>query len=391
MYNPYAQANPTEAIRRNRMSVKGYLGSSNALAIGVLNIISIVLSLVTSIISVPFANNLMEAIYYEMDMGAPISTGFSFSIPILPILTIIAFCLLHSAGKNKNPDTPNSAGATILMVVSIINLVILCLSAVAIILLVILAIAFGTYAVDAFSSRSYYYSYGFISGYVSNDEASIIAIVLIIALVVLIGIFTLALINAIGMVRLSSSLKKGLTTPELTAKGAKAVGVCNVFYAVFSGFGIITTPITLILIKEIFYLRSSNSFVLYLILITICSVLTFVTHICLAKFAFGFNKHVQADAYTGTPYSAPVQPVAPMYGFSAEPTVPQNNPIEVNEFTPYETTSTPQQETEYIDISENPFTESADEPVAPQSTCPICGESVVPGQAFCAECGYKLN
>ncbi len=387
MYNQYPQYGPMDAIRRNRISVKSYLGSSNALTIAVLYIISVALSVITPIFTAPIMANMMSGIYYEMGLDVPVSTGFNFSLPIFPILTIVAFFLMYFAGKKNNPDTPNSAGATILMVVSIIQLVLICLAMVGVVLIIILAIALGSMASSMLDTNAYYsYGYGFINGY--TDPAATAAIIaLIVAAIILIGVITLVLVHSIGMVRLSNSLRKGLNSPELTAKGAKAVGVCNVIYAIFGGLGIIISPVSMIIMKittPYFYLVDESAFVAYLIILIISSVLGFVMNICMARFAFGFNKHVKAE-HSNTPYTQK----APVYTAPVQPVAPQS--------TTYYQTSEPQN----IEISIEPDPVVSAEPeitapqtadnVATQNICPICGESVVPGQAFCAECGYKLN
>lgn len=390
MYNQYPQYSPMDAIRRNRISVKSYLGSSNALTIAVLYIISIVLSLITAIVSAPILSQLTVAMYRELDIDMPVSTGFSFNIPVLPILLIVAFILMHSAGKKRNPDTPNAAGAIIFMVVSIIQLVLMCLGIVGAVFIVILAIALGSMASSFLEagSSSYYYGYGFIGGYIDTAAESAAIIALILALIVVIGVIVLGLVNAIGMVRFSNSIRKGLNSPELTAKGAKAVGVCNVINAIFGGLGIILAPISMIIMKistPYFYLVDESIFVAYLIALILSSVLSFIMNICMARFAFGFNKHVKAElsntSYTqeAPVYTVPVQQVAPQSATYYQTSEPHN--FEINA------------EPEPVVSAEPEITapQTAADNVTTQNVCPICGESVVPGQAFCAECGYKLN
>lgn len=391
MYNQYPQASPMETIRRNRISVKNYLGSSNALTIAVLYILSIVLSFITTIVSAPFTNSLIASLYNELDIDMPVTTGFNLNIPVLPILLIVAFILMYSSGKKRNPDTPNSAGAIIFMVVSIIQLVLMCLAIVGVILILVLAIALGSMASTLFESgsSSYYYGYGFIGGYIDTATASVAIIALIVALIVIIGVIVIGLINAIGMVRFSNSIRKGLNSPELSAKGAKAVGVTNVFYAIFSGFSIIITPISLLTTGAYLHLSiEASGLILYMALVTITTILSFIMNICMARFAFGFNKHVKAELNNRsttqeTPvYTAPVQP-APQSAAYYQAPAPQN--IETN--AEPEPVAAPQS----VVAPEPETTAPCTTEPATQNICPICGESVVPGQAFCAECGYKLN
>ncbi|MBQ1977693.1 MAG: zinc ribbon domain-containing protein [Ruminococcus sp.] len=366
MYNQYPQPIPMDLVRKNRLSVKSYLRNSNVLTLAVLYIISTVAAIITQILSAPIMSKVISNLAYEMDFDYPISVSSGFSIPILPVLMIISFFLLYSAGKKGNPDTPNTAGAVILMVISIIQLVLLCLAILGVILLLVLAIIFcSVSSASLYTGSPYYYSYGFINGYV--DASSVAIIVLSITLVIVIGIFTLALIQAIGMVRFTNSLRKGLNSPELSAKGAKAVGVCNVIYAIFSGIGMIFTPVSIMITYSStpYLFGDDSAFIVYTALSTLTAVLSFIIYISMAKFAFGFNKHVKAELYNTT-YNQPTPP----YSAPVEPAVEQNT-------TPY---YVPQQETANQDTIE-----------IPMSSCPACGEATGIDQAFCSECGYKLK
>lgn len=373
-----------DLVRRNRLAVKGYLRNSNILTLAVLYIISTVTAIITQILSAPVLSRVISNLAYEMDFDYPISVSSGFSIPVLPVLMIISFFLLYSAGKKEKPDTPNSAGAVILMVISIIQLVLLCLAILGVILLLVLVIVLGfVNSSSLYTGSPYSYSYGFINGH--KDVSSVAIVVLSITLLIIIGIFTLALVQAIGMVRFTNSLRKGLNSPELSAKGAKAVGVCNVIYAIFSGIGMIFTPVSIFISKAStpYLFGDDSAFFVYTALSTLSAVLSFIIYISMAKFAFGFNKHIQAEltntayAQATSPYNAPVQPTASQEATHYQASEPQNFEISV-ENVPAD--SEP----------ENNVPQTTNN-VTTQNNCPVCGHSTVPNQAFCAECGYKLN
>lgn len=384
MTYPYAQNPNIEAIRRNRMSVKRFFSNSNALTIAILYTISAALTLISSLFSSPIMNEALEELFDSLDLDVEMSSTFNISIPVLPILIAIAFFLIYAAGKNKKPDTANSAGATILFVISIIQLVIFCLALLLVVAVILLMVVFASSA----SSKGSGLYFGYINGYV--DTSSVLLVTLLIMIPILIGVITLSLVYFIGMVKFSGSLRKGLTTTVLTANGAKAVGVCNIFFAIFSGIAMLVTlvfsGISIVNLSSI----SSSAFIdniIYLIILCISSVIAFIININMSIFAFNYNKHIQMEAQNIRYYTDYTQNNA--YNPAPDAQVPYNeNQHYHTNYNYYDNAlhNAVTTEPETVD-----HTVIADEPCPAPSVCPDCGTTIGENQAFCSECGRRLN
>lgn len=368
--------NPEPLIFRNKNYVCKFLCSPIILVLGILQGVSILISLITSFVASSMYEDVVAALklFLEklLEEEVKVEASSSFSIPITAIAMAIGFFVMYFSAKNGNKNDGAKSGATIHWVVAIIALVACCIAAVAL-GLAIIAIAL---AIPKLSNSSYIRYNGVITELTDNMKAGLTA-TFIVCIVILAVVITFALIYGISQFRFASSVRKSLGTTELTAKGAKTCGVMNVISAVFSGFALLGSAIgffaTLFLPENAFqqfdlHIRHSS-------LITIAGIslistaISFAYNIYMAKYAFGFHNHITAAGAGGVNLPMPViayaPPVQPAY---TAPEAPVQTPCEP-------------------EVQEAP----AEKAEAAPAFCPECGTPVAEGQLFCAECGTKTD
>lgn len=353
-FNPYGG---------NLAIVKGYFKSGKVLALGILYLLSVVLTFImTSTAS--FVTIIYNVLDYLTSRGIDVpdqiretiasssasSAIFSSVISsIFPILTAIAFILIFVKSRNASETSSPITGVNILYVLSVISLVF------AVIGVVLFALAYiGIFAVGVFASNR------------SNSEytGAIIAVMVFLGLI-LIAYAVVAIIYYVSCKNFYRSVKRSITTPVLETKGAVPFGVFNIILAVFTFISMSSSLVVLPGVGGFLF---------------VSGLINILINIFIAIIALGYNKYISGikqgintapygaapyQAAPGTPYNMPdynaPQPQNPPY---ADPVAPTN---EHKEQQPY-----------------------AEQPQPQAMYCPNCGAKTEPGAPFCSNCGTKL-
>lgn len=367
---------------RNKNYVCRFLCSPVILALGILNAIEAIISIVSNFLTRDVSEEFASALTHLLEdyLDEELTTTSSFSIPIVPIVMAIGFFVMYFSAKTGDKNDGAKSGSTILWVLAIITLVACSVAAVAL-LLVIIALALAIpYITNNNLEALYDIPFRF-----TGDVRGVLMSITIVFIVIFSIIITILLIYGISQFRFASSVRKSLSTPELTAKGARTYGVLSVISSVFSGIGllgtaigffaILTLPDTFIRIEDIYIQRSSLVSVSGISLLT--SALSFAYNIYMAKYAFGYHRHIAAAGPNGVNLPMPViayaAPVKSVYSAPAQPS--ESIPVQP-------------EETKVEDV---PYAQGETQDDAPPAFCPECGTPVVTGQLFCAECGTKVT
>ncbi len=313
-------------ILRNRIYVKEYLKRPVVLTIGILYLISAVVALIVSIInSVAGAAGIME--FYN-SLGAasdmPSTYNVSVSLPtidIVGIITGIAFLILFAKSRNARPDTAPTGGATTLWVLAIIQLVISILGAT---VLVFAGVAFflvflilGS-AGGAMLSQGGSYNLATLTSVIPLSEVAgdtTFTVLLIAGIIILVTYLVMAgylLFVSISHLRFTSSIRKSLNSPELHRGGAAAYG----FICVLSTIASIFTLICIAVLIPVFLFfdfgallpipLETKGIVPSLAISLVPQLLSVILNICLAKFSYGYNKHIKAAGVNGENLPMPI-------------------------------------------------------------------------------------
>lgn len=359
---------PFNPFAKNLAIVKSYFKSGNVLAIGIMYIVSAILTILTAVFSasavgsvvndaMPQLQEMLSQLktqfhipedYYNELITSLNLTGISSSISGSAVSVLIAgliaaaFLAIYFKSRNADPSASPKAGVMILYVLSVITMV-MCIivavfAAIALIVMFWLIVQFRTQLDSAYSL--------------------VLIFAVSIAVAVVIGLF-LALFTVVNRKRFFGSVKDSISSVELRTEGAKPYGVMLVLMAIFSGFGLLSIP-SLFLTAGLFDI-SSGSYLTYLILSSLAEILNFVLLVLQARLVFGYKKYIEDMKYGYTDTSAPDAPYNPYsmgQGFGA----PENNP--------------------YVNAAPVP-------PAAP-AVCPSCGSPVDPSAPFCSQCGTKL-
>lgn len=362
-FNPYAA---------NVDIVKGYLKSGKVLTLGILHLISIVVSILAAL-TISSSINFYDYSQLLKNMGidpsqvtaagnAPMYGVTASAIAgtavssIFTLLVAIGFFIMFAKSRSDNPDSNPSGGVGILRVISLIGFI---CSIIGVIFLVILFVL----------------SYFLLNELVTNSNLdSNAATVIWIVCGVLILIFSFFLIFVTASCKnFYRSIKYSLNSADLHTKGAAAYGVINIIGAVFLGLSLVGSAVTVF---------SSGG--AYSLISLISTALSFITAIFTASFALGYNSYIKRFKYN---YSAPYgagpanvysEPVAQQPYYAAQQ--PYNNDM-------YNSYNAPVQQNQ-----PNPYSAEAQRP-SPQeqpSFCPNCGAKTEPNAPFCPNCGAKL-
>ena len=218
-YNPYAT---------NLAVVKEYFQKPKVLAMGILQILSILVMIVMAIVS---SASVSEAISRAPEMDRFISYGggsvlsAATIVPIIisaiPILvTALGYILLYTGSRSVNGRP--TAGATTLFVMAIITL---CFTGLGVLGLLIVMLLGGSVISIAQSFGGSYYG-----GSAGVFQGVYIALMIFIALIVLYEV-----LYCVHRVRFFNSVRKSATSVELSCKGATGFGEMSVINAVFIG------------------------------------------------------------------------------------------------------------------------------------------------------------
>lgn len=370
-YVPFAQ---------NIAIVKSYFKKPTVLVQSILYIASALLSIVTVIVMSNWINNFFDTIMRfpeltagmtidEFDMFTTIMNVYTTILPIVSIIPAVivaslfatAFMLLYFKSKNPNLSSNPKSGATILFVLSILQLIpiaFVCLMfVIALVLLIIL-----------------------------SALAEVPAIISIIYAVIFILSGGIMLMYAISQLNYYNSIRKSLSSVNLTYKGAGLYGVLTMIYGVYCALSALSSlffvPLSSFLLEELKAEMYYDEAILFdqlfgtvSPLITVSVVASFVATASLiieAIIALGYKKHIKSytDGYA-TPYiqtEAPVQPFVPPVTATEQTAIPFAEqpapPVENN-----------------VPTSFNPQT----------IICPRCTKENSTTCMFCEGCGFKLK
>ena len=395
-------------ILRNRIYVKEYLKRPVVLTIGILYLLSAVVALVVSIINSAVSAAGLIDFYNSFGAASGIPTDFNVSISlptidVIGIITGIAFIVLFAKSRSVRPDTAPTGGATTLWVLAIIQLVFSILGAT---VLVFFGVAFfliflvlGSAGGAMLSQGSAYNFASLTSAVATSDMAgdTTFTVLLIAGITILVTYLVMAgylLFVSISYLRFTSSIRKSLNSPELHRGGAAAFGFISVLSSIASIFTLICIAV---LIPVFLFFDFSALFnmpietkglVPTLVISLVPQFLAVVLNICIAKFAYGYNKHIKAAGVNGENLPMPIieSPDRPRDFATAAPTaVPYANapsadiakPVAVEEENPFAPPAPIYTEPHAEQTVDIPATETAD--TEPQ--CDIIEEPYIEPEA----------
>lgn len=431
----------TQGMYQNNLGlVKNYLKSGRVLGLGILNILTAVITVAFSIMYSSIVSNLTNELMSREGVDLSYSYAASGAVSaVMIVITVIGLVpiALYAAGyfimyfksRSSSDSSGPQAGVTILYVMSIIELVLSCIAAVFMVFIIFLMIAGGSVA-------SNYY----------NNGSSVAFGVLAVIYAILFGILGFVMLfTSINKVRFYSSIRNTLTSPALSSKGAGPYGVMMVISAVFIGLYLLMFVFVLILFfvfGETFingipvtysnsfgetYSYTSNmvfsSLIPVMIVAALALALALVSRILEAKLALGYKSYIENAAPVGGPqapyqsapyYSDPYNPYnnpyndygsgsqPPTYGGYGAPEQPQPSDSD-----PYSRFAPPpvnaaQDPAPCAEPVKAPFDNSADiadsdaveaepeEPLSLQRVCPSCGSEIPQDARFCTSCGARL-
>lgn len=351
-YNPYGA---------NNEIVKGYLKSGKVLTLGILHLISIAVSVISTL-TLTRVNLVYDYSDILRSMGidpsdvlismnsslggisASMIAGTFFS-SLFTLLIAIGFIIMFAKSRNDHPSSNPSAGVGILRVISLITFI---CAIICVVLLVILFIA----------------AYFFLDYFVNNsnmDSRSATIIWIACGVFILIFSFFFLFITA-SYKNFYRSIKRSLNTVDLHTKGAAAYGVFNIIGAVLMGMATLGTLITAI-----------SSFSAAALMSLVSNALSFIILIMTASFALGYNSYIKRQKYS---YAAPYD--GGPAGGAYYPNEPYDAP---NPYAAPQQNEPPYQQNNYPEYQ------------APRSApgfCPNCGAPVDGATPFCSNCGTRL-
>ena len=359
-FNPFAA---------NISIVKGYLKSGKVLLLGILYLLSLVLSVINLLIPknlssvydyLDLLNNMgvdtSELITYYSGADTSVLILTTVISAVITLLTAVGFIVMFAKSRSQNPESSPAAGVGILHVLSVITFVVSIIAAVLCGLAYLLIVIAG----------------GSISDYYSFDGDMTAAVLIIVGVALAIVLFFLIFVTA-AQKNFYRSIKHSLSTVQLHNKGAAAYGVLNIIFAVCSGVTAIGSLITLI-----------NYFNLSTLLSFLSAVLNLFILILTASFALGYNSYIKRQklGYSNTPYGgAPNNAYVPADNGANPYAAPRSNGYGDN-YRSYN--APPQGAPVYRDDHNAPTGDFA-------SYCPNCGSPADPNAPYCPNCGAKLS
>lgn len=381
-FNPYAQ---------NVEIVKGYFKRTPVLLLAIFQFLGTLLSIGFCIYLTMFSSGLLQDLATQLpsdtsgisvsDWNSLMSTSLASSaaslIPtaIVSVLITVAYLLLFFKSRSQNPDSNPRAGATILFVLALIEMIGSIIAAVMmVIVFIVMVIAVGVGA--SYSSDS------------SFNAGPVIAI----AGITVVFLIFILLFYSVNKMRYFKSVKNSCSSINLYADGAGAYGVMNVIFAVMSllGMGVTAFLIPILDMSDELMAKSVgfslNDYIdmdamLILIIFGIAVMLVCLIYIILeAVVAFGYKKYINKIKYSYQPANvpeAPYQPAAvPVYTAPAAP-VTYQPPV--------------QPQAQQPEPAAPPKTEEQAPAFSAPSYCPSCGSPIEKDASFCTKCGYKLK
>ena len=390
-FNPFAQ---------NVAIIKSYFKRPLVLAIAILYIIVAVASIAVTfstsagisemyntLFSIPEVTESMTEQDMKMFELYTNSSYMSISmassmIPSLIImaLTVVSYFIIYLKSKNENPYATPRAGFTILFILSILELI----SAIGVSLLMILIV--GVMAILSFAMPQ---ELG-----LAYEDTTVLSITMIFCIIMYVILGAVLLTYAISKLRYLNSVRKGLTTVNISHKGAGIYGVFSIIFAVIGIFSAIlimlfapimnaiTASLGEPMITEMFSSLGS-----VFLVSGVVTVLSSVYMLLDGILALGYKKHIKniTDGFDGMNIPQPVytQPTFTQPNIDTTPLATAQ--LDAPAFEPEITLETPSTK------AEAPSPEQTPAPTPQAICCPQCGASVNKSDIFCNTCGNKIK
>ena len=390
---------PFNPYRNNIAIIKEYFKSPLVLVLAIAHIVSMVISLIYNLISASatkdFLLQLSEYIDNNLvlgnadnDMGntivksirdalaQPDAATTVISIPIFTILTVVGLLLLYFSCRKNDLNSAPTAGVTILNILAILSLI-GCIMAVAAMLIIAVALFFIYVTFHSQPSRAFSFKIGSTKLEINDTLLLIIAIAFTVVAVICSAVM---LFYYISRKRYIGSIKKSLTSVELSRAGAKPYGVFTVIIAALLGMSLLSNIADILLNRpsqEVF--NGIGITIIYdntlLTVFTIVNqAVAFVIAVLQAKLALGYAKYIDEKRS----------------GFNPPADRPDAIPNARPQATPYSYLA--QSKTE--ELQQNNALKPNDikaEANAAAQTRPKCGKPIDTGAPFCGNCGSKLS
>ena len=305
------------------------------------------------------------------------------SIPvfIVGVLMFLGFLLLFIKSRNSNPNASPKAGAVILFILSVIEMIASIIITILLFVgILLMALGIGVFATSSMNSQS---------------DVEIFSILMAVMMIFTAVFAFVQLFYSIHKMRYFKSIKNSLSSVDLYYSGAGAYGVMNIIFTVFSligiGLAVILVPVTgeftdVMAMGAGYSIYEGIDVTAVFPLMLFCGLtllLIIVTMIFEAVVALGYKsyiKNIKSGYRTPDIPAAPYQPAAPA-GF----VTPQQQPYYPAQPTVQQQTQQgfPQYHSDEIDL------------VMPAGfnsfSCPVCNMPVSSDALFCPKCGQKLK
>ncbi len=386
-YNPYAQ---------NIAIVKEYFKKPLVLVIGILHIVSILVSLIASVSMGSGIGDMYSTIFdYSVSLGeitaedaqalefftnSGFMSTFMFICMIPSIimvgLYVLAYFLMHFKSKNPDPNVSPKAGVTILFVMSIISLI----------SMIFVTLAFVAYAVIVGILGVVFMSDPSMAG----EGGAVAGIIFLVLALLFVALGALVLTYAIGEFNFFNSVRKSLTSVKLQSKGAGLFGVFSIIYGSFSVMSafssMFTGPMLSVLFKMVpeseldgFPIEIFDSMGSLYTISGIAALVSAAIMILTGVLALGYKKHIKKYTYA---FAGENLEEAPM---QSAPTYAQP------QYTQPVYTQPQYSEPEYTQPENTQSVEPKNETVVTSATCPQCGATCDENAFFCNNCGTRIK
>lgn len=386
-FNPYAH---------NQAIVKSYFKRPLVLVLGILYLVSIVLSF-ASVFSMGTSMSDMYSTMFEAtgvyeDMPSEMSGIFSnftspgflttaFAVAMIPSMIITAlyataYFIIHFKSKNEAESSNPKAGFTILFVLAILNLIYSIFAALLLVLIIALFIV-GAIAISQDPT-------------VSGSDATIATVMFSVCALIFAGIAAILLIYTISNFNYIKSAKNSLSSATLSCKGAGTYGVMSIVFGITALLSVLPSLAMAPLMGSISQMIPSefgaefpaeifNSMGSLYLVSGLMSAFSVAIMIIDAIIALGYKKHI-SNIKNGYFIPEPVFDAPTVQEATFNQPSPAVQPQKTDVINP---DIQSQQKFEPVVFSDN-------ETVAHVKHCPRCGTVAKEDDVFCNACGTKL-
>ncbi len=376
-FNPYAH---------NQAIVKSYFKRPLVLVLGILYLVSIVLSF-ASVFSMGTSMSDMYSTMFEAtgvyeDMPSEMSGIFSnftspgflttvFAVAMIPSLIITAlyataYFIIHFKSKNEAESSNPKAGFTILFVLAILNLIYSIFAALLLLLIIALFIV-GAIAISQDPT-------------VSGSDVTIATVMFSVCALIFAGIAAILLIYTISNFNYIKSAKNSLSSATLSCKGAGTYGVMSIVFGITALLSVLPSLVMAPLMGSMSQMMPSefgaefpaeifNSMGSLYLVSGLMSAFSVAIMIIDAIIALGYKKHINNitnSFYNPETLDTPSQP-APAYNYA---NAVASQPAQTETIEP-------------VVFGDSNMNTNA-------KHCPRCGTLAKENDVFCNACGTKL-